>query len=129
MKGSVCSFRRSLFRGAEWSSIALTLGAVFSIIARAFQENFFPHEIPCFVSNKVQYSHTISESVEGGAMKYVGFLFGMENTFPGAVVAKINEMNSGVIAEFVDLGVTTMAAPVKYDVIVDRISQDSSRMR
>jgi glutathione synthase/RimK-type ligase-like ATP-grasp enzyme len=57
-------------------------------------------------------------------MKHVGLLFGMENTFPGAVVAKINEMNQGVIAEFVDLGITKMADPVKYDVIIDRISQD-----
>jgi glutathione synthase/RimK-type ligase-like ATP-grasp enzyme len=57
-------------------------------------------------------------------MKHVGFLFGMENTFPGAVVAKINEMNQGVIAEFVDLGITKMAEPVKYDLIIDRISQD-----
>lgn len=57
-------------------------------------------------------------------MKHVGILFGMENTFPGAVVTKINEMNQGVIAEFVDVGVTKMAEPVKYDVIFDRISQD-----
>ena len=57
-------------------------------------------------------------------MKRVGFLFGMENTFPGAVVARINEMNQGVLAEFVDVGITKMAEPVKYDVIFDRISQD-----
>jgi len=57
-------------------------------------------------------------------MKKVGILFGMENTFPGALVAKINEMNAGVIAEFVDLGATRMADPTKYDVIIDRISQD-----
>ncbi|MDL1892614.1 hypothetical protein FBQ87_06940 [Sphingobacteriales bacterium CHB3] len=57
-------------------------------------------------------------------MKQVGFLFGMENTFPDAVVARINEMNQGVVAEFVDVGITRMAAPEKYDVIVDRISQD-----
>lgn len=57
-------------------------------------------------------------------MKRVGILFGMEDTFPGAVVAKINEMNAGVIAEFVEVGVTTMADPVKYDVIIDRISHD-----
>jgi len=57
-------------------------------------------------------------------MKKVGILFGMENTFPGALVAKINELNAGVIAEFVDLGTTTMADPTKYDVIIDRISHD-----
>jgi glutathione synthase/RimK-type ligase-like ATP-grasp enzyme len=57
-------------------------------------------------------------------MKRVGILFGMENTFPGAVVARINEMNAGVLAEFVDLGATKMAEPTKYDVIIDRISHD-----
>jgi len=57
-------------------------------------------------------------------MKRVGLLFGMENTFPGAVVAKINEMDQGVVGEFVDVGVTKMANPEAYDVIIDRISQD-----
>jgi glutathione synthase/RimK-type ligase-like ATP-grasp enzyme len=57
-------------------------------------------------------------------MKRVGVLFGMENTFPGALVARINEMNAGVIAENVQVGVTTMAEPTKYDLIIDRISQD-----
>jgi len=57
-------------------------------------------------------------------MKHVGILFGMENTFPGAVVEKINEMNAGVVAEQVDLGITRMAESTKYDVIIDRISQD-----
>ncbi len=57
-------------------------------------------------------------------MKRVGILFGMENTFPGAIVAKINEMNTGVVAEFVDLGFTKMAYPTRYDVIIDRISHD-----
>ena len=47
-------------------------------------------------------------------MKRVGVLFGMENTFPGALVAKINEMNAGVIAENVQVGVTVMADPTKY---------------
>ena len=57
-------------------------------------------------------------------MKKVGILFGMENSFPGALVARINEMNKGVLAEFVDVGVTKMADPSKYDVIIDRISHD-----
>jgi glutathione synthase/RimK-type ligase-like ATP-grasp enzyme len=57
-------------------------------------------------------------------MKKVGVLFGMENTFPGALVSKINEMNAGVIAEFVNTGIVTMAEPCRYDVIVDRISHD-----
>lgn len=57
-------------------------------------------------------------------MKYVGILFGMENTFPGALIARINEMDRGVQAEFVNLGASTMAEPVRYDVIIDRISHD-----
>ena len=57
-------------------------------------------------------------------MKRVGILFGMENTFPGALVERINGMNVGVAAEFVELGATTMAEPTKHDVIIDRISQD-----
>ena len=57
-------------------------------------------------------------------MKRVGVLFGMENTFPGALIARINEMNAGVIAENVQVGITTMAEQTKYDLIIDRISQD-----
>lgn len=57
-------------------------------------------------------------------MKRVGVLFGMEDTFPGALVSRINEMNAGVAAEFVTLGATRMDAAAGYDVIVDRISHD-----
>ena len=58
-------------------------------------------------------------------MKKIGVLFGMENTFPGALVEKINEMKlSEIQAEFVHVGGVEMAAPSGYDVIVDRISHD-----
>jgi len=57
-------------------------------------------------------------------MKRIGVLFGMENTFPPALVERINQMNAGVVAEFLQLGATKMADPAKYDVIIDRISQD-----
>jgi len=57
-------------------------------------------------------------------MKRVGVLFGMENTFPPALVDRINGMNAGVIAEAVQLGATTMDDSTPYDVIIDRISQD-----
>ena len=58
-------------------------------------------------------------------MKKIGVLFGMENTFPGALVERINEMNvSGVTAEFVQIGDVRMAESCGYDVIVDRISHD-----
>jgi glutathione synthase/RimK-type ligase-like ATP-grasp enzyme len=58
-------------------------------------------------------------------MKKIGVLFGMENTFPPALVEKINSMKvDGVSAEFVKLGGVKMAEPSGYRVIVDRISQD-----
>jgi glutathione synthase/RimK-type ligase-like ATP-grasp enzyme len=49
----------------------------------------------------------------------------MENTFPPALVEKVNSMNvEGVTAEFVKVGGIRMDEPKKYDVIIDRISQD-----
>ncbi len=57
--------------------------------------------------------------------KTIGILFGMENTFPPAVVEKINSMKvDGVTAEFVKIGGIRMDEPQKYAVIIDRISQD-----
>ena len=58
-------------------------------------------------------------------MKKIGILFGKENTFPLAVVERINSMNvPNVTAEFVKIGGIQMAAPSGYAVIIDRISQD-----
>src|SRR5580700_7007920 len=58
-------------------------------------------------------------------VKKIGILFGMENTFPPALVAKINAMKvDGVEAEFVKIGGIRMDEPKKYAVIIDRISQD-----
>ncbi len=58
-------------------------------------------------------------------MKKIGILFGMENTFPGALVERITAMNvPGVAAEFVQIADVRMAEPCGYDVIVDRISHD-----
>jgi hypothetical protein len=58
-------------------------------------------------------------------MKTIGVLFGMENTFPGALVERINSMNvEGVRAEFCEVGGVRMDEPSKYAVIVDRISHD-----
>ena len=57
--------------------------------------------------------------------KKIGIIFGMENTFPPALVEKINSMGvEGVSAEFVKVGGVRMDQPKKYDVIIDRISQD-----
>jgi hypothetical protein len=58
-------------------------------------------------------------------MKKIGVLFGMENTFPGALVQRINNMEvDGIWAEFVRLGAVRHATPCGYSVIVDRISHD-----
>ena len=58
-------------------------------------------------------------------VKKIGIMFGMENTFPPALVEKINGMKvEGVTAEFVKLGGVKMAEPSGYRVIIDRISQD-----
>jgi hypothetical protein len=58
-------------------------------------------------------------------MKHIGIIFGMEDSFPGAVVARINEMKiPGVAAEFVRVGGVKMADPSGYRVIIDRISHD-----
>src|SRR3979490_3413196 len=59
------------------------------------------------------------------ANKKMGILFGMENTFPPALVEKINSMKAeGLTAEFVKIGGIRMDEPKKYNVIIDRISQD-----
>src|SRR5436309_6222329 len=58
-------------------------------------------------------------------MKKVGIVFGMENTFPGALVQRINEIGApDVTAEFINIGGVRMAEPSGYAVIVDRISHD-----
>src|SRR5262249_114221 len=58
-------------------------------------------------------------------MKKIGIIFGMENTFPPALIDKINSMKvEGVTAEAVKVGGVKMAEPSAYRVIIDRISQD-----
>jgi glutathione synthase/RimK-type ligase-like ATP-grasp enzyme len=58
-------------------------------------------------------------------MKLIGLLFGMEQTFPPALVERINSMGEeDVRAEFVNVGGIKMDELSKYDVILDRISQD-----
>jgi len=55
----------------------------------------------------------------------IGVLFGMEETFPPALVERINGMGvPGVSAEFVNIGAVRMDEPSRYRVIVDRISHD-----
>ncbi len=60
-----------------------------------------------------------------GGMKKIGVLFGMENSFPGALVEHINARKiDGIEAEFVETGAVIMNKPPRYAVIVDRISHD-----
>src|ERR1017187_402410 len=57
-------------------------------------------------------------------MHRVGILFGMEETFPPALVDRINGMNAGVEAEFVSIGAVRLDETHRYRVIIDRISHD-----
>jgi len=58
-------------------------------------------------------------------MKRIGVLFGKERSFPEALVARINGMKlDGVVAEPVLVGGISLDTPKKYDLILDRISQD-----
>ena len=58
-------------------------------------------------------------------MKKIGVIFGMEATFPPALVEKINSTSErGIKAELALIGEVRMAEPSPYDVIVDRISHD-----
>jgi hypothetical protein len=58
-------------------------------------------------------------------VKTIGVLFGMENSFPGALVERINSMGlEDIRAEFVEVGGVRLDRPPAYAVIVDRISHD-----
>jgi len=58
-------------------------------------------------------------------MKKIGVLFGMESTFPPALVERINGADvPGITAEAVRIGHIALDTPSDYDVIIDRISHD-----
>ena len=58
-------------------------------------------------------------------MKRVAVLYGMEESFPPALVDRINELGGGEVAgEHLRTGGVRMDLPSGYDVIVDRISHD-----
>src|ERR1019366_392078 len=66
-----------------------------------------------------------SSSFEGGRMAKIGVLYGMEESFPPALVDHINARGDrGVTAEHLKVGGVRMAEPCESDVIVDRISHD-----
>ena len=58
-------------------------------------------------------------------MKKIGILFGVENSFPSALVERINAKNpSGIQAEFVQTGAVDLNQKPQYAVILDRISHE-----
>lgn len=58
-------------------------------------------------------------------MPKIGIIYGMENTFPSALVDRINEKKvKDITAEHVRIGGVRMAEPSGYRVIIDRISHD-----
>ncbi len=74
---------------------------------------------------RTEHGRASSINEERANVKKIGVLFGMENTFPGALVEKINQMNvDGISAEFVEIGAIRLDKPPAWSVIVDRISHD-----
>lgn len=58
-------------------------------------------------------------------MKKIGVLFGRENSFPQALVDRINQKKvKGVVAELAQVGEVFQSLESNYSVIFDRISQD-----
>src|SRR5262249_32814972 len=57
-------------------------------------------------------------------MKRIGILFGQEPSFPLALVDRINRAGTDTVAEPVQVGGVALETPKKYDLILDRISQD-----
>ena len=54
----------------------------------------------------------------------IGILVGMENTFPPALIEKINSMNAGVTAEYLKTGGVRAEDACEYRLIFDRISHE-----
>jgi glutathione synthase/RimK-type ligase-like ATP-grasp enzyme len=54
----------------------------------------------------------------------IGVLRGRENSFPDAFITKVNAMDKGVLAEYIQLGGTKLNEPVPYRVVLDRMSHE-----
>jgi len=54
----------------------------------------------------------------------IGVLRGRENSFPDAFIEKVNAMERGVSAEYVQLGGTKLNEGVPYRVVIDRMSHE-----
>jgi len=58
-------------------------------------------------------------------MKKVGILVGREVTFPESIIKSINEKGNGeIVAEMVTVGGIRLDEPLKYDLVIDRISHE-----
>ncbi|MBC8647555.1 MAG: hypothetical protein H7X85_10355 [Thermoanaerobaculia bacterium] len=57
-------------------------------------------------------------------MKRIGVLFGQERKFPLALVERINQAGGDVSAEPVTMGGVALESLRRYDLVLDRISQD-----
>ncbi len=52
-------------------------------------------------------------------------MVGREQSFPEALIARINERGKGeVVAEFINVGGVRLNEPKRYDIIIDRISHE-----
>ncbi len=54
----------------------------------------------------------------------IGILVGREWSWPPAFLDEVNRRDAGVTAEFVRLGAPGLDDPIRYDVVVDRISHE-----
>lgn len=59
-------------------------------------------------------------------MKKIGFFCGIENNFPNNLIAYINQKRNDIQAEIVKIGYITIEDILKYNVILDRVSQQVS---
>ena len=67
----------------------------------------------------------VFDSIGEAIVKRIGILFGMEESFPPAVVERINRLkNPAVSAEFLRVGAVQMSRSSGYRLILDRISHD-----
>ena len=57
-------------------------------------------------------------------MKKIGILYGKERSFPDAFIARVNQKDTGIVAESIRIDKVVQGESSGYAVIVDRISQD-----
>jgi hypothetical protein len=58
------------------------------------------------------------------AERRIGLLVGREWSFPPRFIEEVNGRGEGVVAEYIQLAATAMDEPVRYDVVIDRISHE-----